>query len=51
MPVDWTPCEQDVVRLFVEGPKTIHETLKYIHEKHGIKATQVQHAHYRAGGC
>jgi hypothetical protein len=41
IPMDWASCEQEVVRLYVDGAKTIHETLEYLHEKHGITATQV----------
>ena len=41
VPMDWASCEQEVVRLYVDGAKTIRETLEYLHEKHGITATQV----------
>jgi len=39
--MDWASCEQEVIRLYVDGAKTIRETLEYLHEKYGITATQV----------
>ena len=41
VPMNWASCEQEVVRLYVDEAKTIRETLEYLHEKHGITATQV----------
>ncbi|KAF8849738.1 hypothetical protein BDZ45DRAFT_221590 [Acephala macrosclerotiorum] len=40
--MDWVSCEQEVVRLYVDEAKTIHETLEYLHEKHGIIVTPKQ---------
>jgi len=40
-PMDLASCQQEVIRLYVDKAKTIHETLECLHEKHGITITQV----------
>ena len=49
VPMDWASCEQEVVRLYVDGAKTIRETLEYLNEKYGITVTQVYNDHYQTG--
>ncbi len=37
--MDWASYEEEVTRLYVDGAKTIRETLEYLNEKHGIIVT------------
>ncbi|KAE8446566.1 hypothetical protein EG329_011898 [Mollisiaceae sp. DMI_Dod_QoI] len=39
--MDWAAsCEDEIVRQYVDGAKTIREMLEYLQEKHGITVTQ-----------
>ncbi|RDW57745.1 hypothetical protein BP5796_12546 [Coleophoma crateriformis] len=50
MAIDWLLYEEDVIRLYVDNNKTMHETIKYLQEKRGIKVRQVVPFKSKFGG-